>query len=76
MATIEAAYRDLWRSIKSTIPFNPETAICKEWRNRYQEWGAPITTEKPLDDGGVYQCFTHAVVRWTPERGIEVVVGE
>jgi hypothetical protein len=75
MATIDDGYRDLWHAVKSTIAYNAEAAICKEWRQRYQDWGSPVTAEMPLDDGGVYQAFSHALVRWTPERGVEVVVG-
>jgi hypothetical protein len=78
LATIQQAYRDLWGAVKSTVPFNPETGICKEWMNRYQEWGSPLGLEKSLDgeeDGAVFQVFAHAIVKWTPSRGVEVVTG-
>jgi hypothetical protein len=72
-ASFADAYRELWRAVKSTVPLNPEAGIYKEWRRRYAEWGSPIGAESKLDSGGVYQVFTHAIVCWTPERGIEVV---
>lgn len=75
MATIDDAFTDLWHSVKATIPLNTDAAIYKEWRTQYQQWGSPVTPEKPLDDGGVYQVFTHSVIRWTPERGVEVLAG-
>lgn len=75
MATLDNAFADLWHSIKSTIPLNPEAAIYVEWRKHYQEWGAPIGNERDIE-GGVYQVFTHAIVTWTQERGAEVVADQ
>lgn len=72
MAPLDQAFKELWQSVKQ-IRLNPEAAIYQEWRRRHQEWGAPITNEKDLDEGGVYQVFTHAIVRWTEERGVEVI---
>jgi len=73
MAKIDAAYRDLWRAIKSSLPLYPDAAIYKEWQVRYTEWGSPIGPEMPLDTGGVYQVFAHAIVTWTEANGVQVV---
>lgn len=74
MATIDNAYVDLWLVVNQFVPLNPEAAIYKEWRRRYLEWGSPTGAEQPLDGGGVYQVFSHAIVRWTGAGGVEVVV--
>ena len=75
MPTLDDAYEAFWKAVKSTVPYNPEFGIPREWRKHYQEWGAPTGPEQPLDDeeGATFQVFTHAIVRWSPTRGAEVV---
>jgi hypothetical protein len=73
MANLDSAWRDAWRGIYSTVPLNPDAAIYKEWQVHYQQWGSPLGPERPLDSGGVYQIFASAIVKWTPEDGVQVI---
>jgi uncharacterized protein with LGFP repeats len=73
--TIDNAFRDLWRAVKSTVPVNPDSAIYKAWQQNYRDWGSPLGNEVVLTSGGVYQVFANAIVTWHPDMGVEVVAG-
>ena len=78
MATIDDAFATLWKAFNSKVPLNADSAIYKEWRSQYQQWGQPIGLETTVDgtsDGTVFQVFTNAVVQWSPANGVEVITG-
>jgi hypothetical protein len=72
MPSMDELHQLRWNSIKSNIPYAPEAAIVQFWRN-HPELGAPLGAETLLEDGSVAQVFLNAVVRWSSERGAELV---
>ncbi len=73
-------FEALWQASRDSagqphIVFNPATAIAQAWLESYRDWGSPITEETDIGDGYVVQTFTHAVVSWHPDHGINVETG-
>lgn len=75
MATLDDAFAQLWHAVNPDVPLNRDAAIYQAWRSHYADWGSPIGDESGLDTGGVYQCFTHAVISWDADNGVQVASG-
>jgi hypothetical protein len=69
---MDDALRDLWRAVRPDIDLNPDAGIFKYWQQHWKELGSPVGPEHPSADNSVYQAFTQAIIKWTPD-GPEVL---
>jgi len=72
-ADVDEALTDLWFAIIDTADYNEEAGIVKFWKGNYKTLGSPVGPEHPQGNGDVYQAFTNGIVRWTNERGAEIL---
>jgi hypothetical protein len=72
MATVDDAHKQRWNAVKTGITYVPTNGIPTAWR-QHPEWGSPLGPEIGIEGGGVAQAFTGGVVKWTPDRGAELV---
>jgi hypothetical protein len=80
--TAEEAEEEAWRDLflaaggprDRAIVYAPHLGIVKYWREHHRELGSAVGPERPAGDGSVvYQAFALAVVKWTPDAGVEQV---
>ena len=70
---IATAWRSLWQAVVPSLDYHEGWAIPAYWREHFSELGSPIGFE--IDGGGgiTVQPFTHGILRYRPDAGVDRV---
>lgn len=72
-AALSEAWRALWQAVVPDLDYHADWAIPTFWREHVGELGSPVAFE--IDGGGgvTFQPFAQRIVRYSPDRGVEMV---